>query len=315
MTAASDHIAICVCTFNRPAGLRALLQALERLDTSQMAGQIHIVVVDNSGDGNAGPVCEAHAARTRFGSSYVHEKRRGLAYARNAALGAARSLQATHIAFIDDDEVPEPHWLEHLRRALASPDIGAAIGPVHPIFAVPPSRWLPVDAYTVRTRVEDGRALEGYTCNCLIAMEAVASGDLHFDLRFNETGGEDTLFFERLRNRGLGIAWVESAVVHEFVPQSRMSPLWLWRRWYRTGTIEAHLGRHDTTTTLGRLVNLGRGLARLLAGSGRIALSLLFVWRGRDRVVASFYTACRGAGLIANVLGRDYREYSRPGYR
>ncbi len=70
------------------------------------------------------------------------------------------------------------------------------------------------------------------------------------------------MFFKRLQEGGGRIAWAEGAVVFAPIPKHRMRPQWLWRRWYRTGDIEASLGRYDPASTMGRLHNLMRGLAR-----------------------------------------------------
>jgi hypothetical protein len=186
----------------------------------------------------------------------------------------------------------------------------AAIGPVVPIFERPPQGWLPLLAYSDRRRPSQGFVDDGYTCNTICASAAIEANGLRFDDRFNATGGEDTFFFKELREKGMNIAWAEQAIVYAVIPEHRMSARWLWRRWYRTGDIEAHLGRRRPSTLAGRLRNLAGGMARILVGSARIVGTVIFrAWRRPDAVVASFYTACRGAGLIASVLGHRYKEY------
>ncbi len=66
----------------------------------------------------------------------------------------------------------------------------------------------------------------------------------------------------------------------------------LWRRWYRTGDIEASLGRYNAASLTGKLYNLVRGLARLGAGGLRVAKAALCdSWRKPGAFVASFYTS------------------------
>ncbi len=112
-----------------------------------------------------------------------------------------------------------------------------------PRLRAPPSAWLPVHRFVNRVKDADGFAEDGHTCNAAISMAAIRAGHLSFDLRFNETGGEDTMFFKALRGRGERIAWAEGAHVHEFVPTHRMRASWLFRRWYRTGIVEAQLAQ------------------------------------------------------------------------
>jgi succinoglycan biosynthesis protein ExoM len=310
-------VAVGICTYNRPAGLAALLAALDRLRLERLGQhQVIAVVVDNADTGSAAPICDAYAGTGRFPLTYVREPRKGLAFARNAVMAAAREAAATHLAWIDDDEVPDPGWLEALYTGLMQARSAAAIGPVYPLFELPPPDWLPPLAFVIRRTQQDGLVSDAYTCNCIVDLRFVAASGLAFDERYNHTGGEDTLFFRRLRQAGGTIAWVEGAMVHELVPRHRMSAAWLWRRWYRTGALEADLSPYDPASVLGRLVNLAMGLVRVGYGSARVAAGCVRSLLGTPGAfVASFYTVCRGMGLIAKVFGRDYNEYSVPTYR
>lgn len=316
-SAGTLKVAIGVCTHNRGAGLTALLTILGRQRVPDLDDrQIVVIIADNSLGGSAKGISMASARSGRFAIEYVHEPRRGLAFARNAALQAAISCGATHLAFIDDDELPSREWLQSLLKSLTRSAAAAAIGPVYPIFASPPAAWLPTAAFATRREPVSGFVNEGYTCNSIIELAAVKRFDLAFDERFNETGGEDTFFFKKLLDCGGRIAWAEDAVVHEVVPGHRMSAMWLWRRWYRTGTLEAYLGGFNADSGAGRLINFGRGVARLGVGGIRIAGGAALVLFGQPAAfVASFYTFCRGAGLVASAFGYQYKEYAVPGYR
>lgn len=323
MTEVSDtardqrRIAVCVCTYHRPAGLAALLAALDRQRLGRLPDDgVEIIVIDNSVAGDASTTWQGVGRTLRFPVTFKHEPRKGLAFARNAALGAALKPGITHIAFIDDDELPSPDWLASLVETLDRRGTDAAIGPVLPVFETPPPSWLPVMAFGDLRSHDQGLVDDGYTCNAIVSRSAIDAMSLSFDARFNDTGGEDTMFFKRLQEGGGRIAWAEAAVVFAPIPKHRMRPQWLWRRWYRTGDIEANLGRYDPASAMGRAHNLMRGLARVGAGTLRIAKAALWdSWRKPGAFVASFYTLCRGAGLIASVGGARYKEYAAPGYR
>jgi glycosyltransferase involved in cell wall biosynthesis len=309
------EIAICICTFERPAGLRALLGGIERQRLIQLDEQtVCVIVVDNSPAATAAEVCDAFSAGWRFRLGYLHEPRKGLAVARNAALSAALARGASLVAFIDDDEMPEPSWLERLVERITVSGAAAAVGPVYPVFQCPPPRWLPVHAYTTRQRARDGFADMGHSGNSIFDAAVLRSTGLSFDARYNESGGEDTIFFKQLRAKGLKIAWAENAVAHELVPRQRMSARWLWQRWSRTGEIEAHLGSIDPDSVKGRLVSMARGLVRVVGGSlrvlGAVATSR---WRAPSSLMASTYTFCRGLGLIASAIGYRHRTYATKG--
>jgi glycosyltransferase involved in cell wall biosynthesis len=297
--------------------LQAILKSLDRQRLKRIVDeQILIAVIDNSETSTAAQVCNEYASHGRFALQCVVERKKGLSYARNAALAVAQGAGAAHIAVIDDDELPLPTWLDALLDTIETTGAGAAIGPVVPLFEQPPPRTLPRLAYQDRRQPRSGYVDDGYTSNAILDLSAIEAMGLRFDVQFNEIGGEDTIFFKQMQDRGLRIAWSEQAVVHAIIPLHRMSARWIWRRWYRTGSIEAHLGGFDPSTPTGRLRNAGRGAVRLIGGGLRIAGSgILNGWWRPDAVVASFFTACRGAGLIANALGFDYQEYARTRYR
>jgi len=314
---APAQIMVAICTYERPGGLLSALRALNHQDFGDRSdGDISVVIIDNAAASTAKPTVDLCKPASRFQLYYRNETRKGLAFARNAALSAAKDLGATHLAFIDDDEMPEPGWLRALFSRLCESAAAAAIGPVNPVFAEAPGNSVPREAYAIRTRVDAGFSRDGYTCNVLIDMKVVVDMSLEFDERFNELGGEDTLFFKALTDAGHRIAWAPQAVVHELVPKQRMQARWLWRRWYRTGAVEAQLCRYSPSSAAGRAQNFAKGSVRLVGGTGRVLASALVTgWREPSRTVASFYTLCRGAGLIASVFGREYKEYARANYR
>jgi succinoglycan biosynthesis protein ExoM len=310
-------IAICICSYNRPEGLQRALRSIDGQVLSRIGeDDITVVVVDNSAEATGKPPCDAYLEAGRFAMRPVHEPRKGLVHARNRCLEAAAESGARYVAFLDDDEAADPLWLETLLARLAESGASAVVGPVFPLFERPPPAWLPVYRYVNRVAENAGFVLDGHTCNCLIDLAAAHAAGLAFDPRFNESGGEDTMYFQSLRAKGHAIAWAEDARVREFVPAHRMRPVWLFRRWYRTGIVEAQLLQGGSPSPMGRLANLARGIARLGAGGVRVGYNLIFHgWRSPDRLVASTYTACRGAGYVSGALGGSYGEYSRPDYR
>ncbi|MEJ2117326.1 MAG: glycosyltransferase family 2 protein [Alphaproteobacteria bacterium] len=312
-----ERIIICICTYQRPQGLHDLLGSLSRQRFHRLSDrQVSLLVIDNSADGSASRLCRGFAKTSRLTLNYVHEPKKGLVHARNMALTAASLAGATHIAFIDDDELAPPGWLEALYMRLAETGAAAVVGPVFPVFAECPPVWLPTEGYANRPRADGGFALEGHTCNALLDIREMGVRNLRFDIRFNETGGEDTMYFKTLRENGKRIAWAENARLYERVPEHRMKAEWLFRRWYRTGNVETRLSGGSLARWIGRAGFLGKGLARIGLGAGRVLYAAAaYSWRDRARVTASCYTFCRGAGFLSAALGRSYREYARADYR
>jgi succinoglycan biosynthesis protein ExoM len=87
-----QRVSVCVATCGRPIGLAKLLGALEVLEIPP-GTTLQIVVVDNDSSESARAVCDEAAARHAYSLRYVVEKRRGIPFARNAALAVALPRQ------------------------------------------------------------------------------------------------------------------------------------------------------------------------------------------------------------------------------
>jgi succinoglycan biosynthesis protein ExoM len=311
-------VAVCICTFERPTGLRALLHALDvqRLCTLS-TNDIQLIIVDNSASASAAPIFFEYLRAGKFPATFLHEKSKGLSNARNAAIESASALGIAFIAFVDDDEIPLPDWIENLLAKAEKTGAAAVVGPVLPIFEEPPQAWAAASGFFAKVLPSRNGYLEdGHTANCLVSWAVVRGERLRFDPRFNETGGEDTLFFKSLRGAGERIAWAEDAIVMELVPKQRMTRGWLLRRWYRTGAIEAALCGVEPSSRKGKLINLLKGMSRVGGGVLLIAgAAMLWPFRHPGSILAQCYTLCRGAGLLMSIIGKEYKEYSASGYR
>ena len=114
------RVSVVVSTFNRAAGLRQTLDSFRH----QTYPDFEVVVVNGpSTDGTAAVLAE-YADLIKIGKC---EKPR-LCVSRNIGLGLA---DGEVVAFIDDDAIPEPTWLEHLVAAYDHPTVGAAGGIVY----------------------------------------------------------------------------------------------------------------------------------------------------------------------------------------
>jgi len=86
------------------------------------------IVVDNHPERLAEGLVTSMAA-TGLPLTYLADDRRNISIVRNKGIAAARG---TYVAFIDDDEAPEPGWLEALFECLRSAQ--ALMRPLGPSF-------------------------------------------------------------------------------------------------------------------------------------------------------------------------------------
>jgi glycosyltransferase involved in cell wall biosynthesis len=123
--ATAPFISVVICTRDRADQLAACLGHLDR----QEYPRFEVVVVDNAPTGDAVRLLVGNrAGRVKY--RYTVEHRGGLSWARNAGIAAATG---EIIAFLDDDEEPDPYWLAGIAGGFArGRDIGCVTGVIVP---------------------------------------------------------------------------------------------------------------------------------------------------------------------------------------
>jgi GT2 family glycosyltransferase len=297
------HVSVCVATLGRPIGLANLLGALETLEIPP-GTTLQVVVVDNDSSGSARAVCDEVAARHAYTLRYVVEKRRGIPFARNAALAVVLS-DSDFIAFIDDDEVPEPDWLAELLRVQDYYRADVVTGPCLPRYIEPPPRWVEEGGLHEMPRHSTGTLRHvAFTHNALVRAAVFDSMDRYFDESIARGGGSDAEFFARVFAAGFQIIWADNAIVHESVPASRSTVRWLVRRGFRVGTSSAWVESKHHSSTLLRL--LAHGVYCMVKGT---ALALSLPLNGRAVTVEGLRLFSYGLGRIAGSSGYLHQEY------
>lgn len=300
-------VAICALTFHRPDGLRALLGALSVLEVPDGV-DVSIVIVDNDEVASGRPVVDSLRSSTMQPVEYVVEERRGIAQARNAAVRVALSQGADFVAFIDDDEVPDPKWLKNLLVCQAETGADVVTGPVIPLFDEAPPEWVLKGDFYERPRFPTGtRIMYARTSNVLIRGGLLSDPWPPFDERYGITGGEDTHFFMRARLAGAHIVWADEAMVSELVPASRISVNWLVRRAYSRGNTLSLCLLDLQNSWPRRAKRVAASLVQIGQGVGLVAMSAL---KGKAVYVAGLQKVAYGAGLASGLFGSAYEEYS-----
>jgi succinoglycan biosynthesis protein ExoM len=231
------RIVVGVCTAGR-ASLAETLVSLSR----QTLRPCLTIVSDNAEDPEATERTMAGLELGGLPVLLVHAPALNLSVARNACLDAGdRDL----LAFIDDDEVAPPGWLERLSAAL-SPGLAAVFGPTRAVYGGDAPAWMrEARLHDQAAERHRGELWTGHTGNCLVDLAHPAVQGLRFDERFGRTGGEDTAFFASVHARGGRFAFAPGAHVEEPVPEARASLGWLLRRKVRSGQSAYAAGRRD----------------------------------------------------------------------
>ncbi|MFC1660015.1 glycosyltransferase [Gemmatimonadota bacterium] len=295
------HVCICVATYKRPKGLARLLDGLQELRFERTpAPRIEVVVVDNDpGEAETRDIVDVPSALPIV---HVVEPRRGISFARNAAVRATRAREADLMAFIDDDEVPDPDWMDELIRVMENEEADVVTGPVLPLFEVEPPKWIVRGRFFDLPRYSTGETLDrAYTNNVLFRV-SVLDG---FPGPFNEeralSGGEDVELFLEIARAGYRIVWADGAIVREWNPASRLSASWILKRAFRVG---------NTWGTLRPGLQPSFQIATREFAKG-VLLFLPSLVRGRHAIITALRLMMRGMGYLAGKTGFRLEEYRR----
>jgi len=215
---------------------------------------------------------------------------------------------AEALAFIDDDEVPSPEWLDELLHQHLTTGAAVVQGPVEPYFVSPPPSWVKEGRFFESGPYQDGAPLHfAATNNSLIDAKVIKDMGLRFDHRFNRTGGEDQFFFGQAIKAGHRIVTAGQATVSEWIPEDRVSVSYLLKRKFRMG---------NTLTMIDRIrqARWWRPI-RIVKACGKISLGLVQLItrlpKGRAGLMEGLMNMAWGAGSIAGLFGVIHREYDK----
>lgn len=248
---APEPITVVLCTHERPDSLRAALRSIAALDYPHL----ETVVVDNAPrTSSTRDLIAAEFPDFR----YVVEERKGLSFARNAGLAAARY---PIVAYTDDDTLADPQWLWGIMAGFARGDDVACVTGVVPSGELRNAIQCYFDARVSWSKLTAERVFRmseppadlpmfpfcvgeyGTGANFAVRRDvarALGSFDTALGAGTETQGGEDLDLFARVVFAGYAIAVEPSAVI-----------------WHRH--------RDDVDALRSQAVGYGRGLGAWLA--------------------------------------------------
>ena len=265
-------IALCICTHRRPTGLERLLRAVLAMEVED---DISVVVVDNDRRREGMRVCQALRDEFRFPLQATYAPRVGIAFARNAAIGKALTLEPEWLAFLDDDEWPDRLWLRELlrvRKRTGADVVGGPTKPVFPAAATPLQRRNPY--YGATKGLPDAtRCVLEAAGNFLIRARVLRNlSSPWFDPAYAHSGSEDLAFFQNLDRLGVSMYWAAHAVAFEEVPASRLARSWMRQRVINIANSRVRVLRTARPGLFGELTRCAKTAA--IGGAGALATVL-----------------------------------------
>lgn len=266
-----DRVEVAVPSLGR----RPLASMLAELNAQArtVAQEVTVVVLDNTPTGSPRIATDARTA----GAVVVHVASPGVASVRNAALDHALVSGADAIVMIDDDELPEPGWLATHLDAAQRYDVDLVLGPVPVHVPAGAPRWFGDGSVLRDVQGEQSYAAGPFdgplgAGNTLVRTSIVRSTGVRFDPAFDTTGGEDTVFFARLREHGAVAAWCPDAVAVEHQDLERLTLRGFVARRYAQGQRAVLVERalyapSPARTTARRGYRILRGIATMVVGA------------------------------------------------
>jgi glycosyltransferase involved in cell wall biosynthesis len=241
------QISAIICTHNRDTYLGA---AIDSLLAQDFTANFDIVVVDNGSSDRTREVVEQRAADPRL--KYIFEPILGLSVARNTG---AKATSADIIAYLDDDAVASPQWLQVLYSAYENnPNIAIAGGKVTLIWPpdIEPPKWISpglagnLGAYDLGDSIvyieQPGSTPRGLNYSIRRSFLDDIGG---FDPQLGRVGknllsNEELQMTEFAIERGWQVAYLPEALVAHNVAPERLKPSWFLNRGWWQGISECY---------------------------------------------------------------------------
>ncbi len=300
-------LTVCICTRDRPRYLRDCLNGLRQQTVGR--DRFALLIVDSASMPAAARELTVLAAANDARLIRLDEP--GVSLARNAGAWAARTL---FIAYIDDDAIPAPAWVESILGSIARPGRPPALigGRILPRWEAPLPQWWPPSLRGVLSIIEyegDGEYrtaavppnLEPYAANMVVhVLSLLAAGGFGGAVgRYGDNllSDEEVQLAWRLQDAGYSVRYDSRMVVHHQIQARRLDPEWLLARLYWQGASTVL-----TRRLLHRPDTVWRELPRRLAVAALLG-PVALVPRRSTFLLAARWRVAYAVGFIRTALG------------
>lgn len=264
-----SEIAAIICTHNRDRYLGAAIDSL--LD--QDGVDYEVIVVDNASSDRTREVVASRLGNPRL--KYVYEETLGLSVARNRG---ARETSASILAYLDDDAIASPQWLQTIVAAYQSNDkIAIAGGKVTLIFpeGIKHPRWIShemagcLGIYDLGDEVVyiDNPNLTPRGLNYSLRrafLESIGGFDTNLGrVGNNLLSNEELQMTEKAIAQGWQVVYLPQAIAAHHVAPERLKASWFLKRSWWQGISECY--REQIANRTG-IAQFRRGGERLIRG-------------------------------------------------
>jgi glycosyltransferase involved in cell wall biosynthesis len=218
-------ISIVVCTFNRAADLRRMLESFfSQRHLTEI--EFELLIIDNNSRDNTAAIVQEFSNHRNV--RYSFEPKQGLNFARNRGISESKGQI---VSFLDDDVLVGENWLTNLKRSFEEEDADVVGGKVSLAFDAPPAMWFKglfriclaeVDLGTSRMYLDNGDRLFGANLSFRKKVfEFIGLFDTETDRRGYEmlSGGDTDLVRRIVAQKGKVVYDPDVYVRHVIAPQ------------------------------------------------------------------------------------------------
>jgi glycosyltransferase involved in cell wall biosynthesis len=296
-------LSVVVCTLNQANYLRIALASLN--EQTLPREDYEVIVVDN---GSTDSTKQTVASFPGFENlRYLYDPVPGLSHARN--LGWQQAL-GKYVAYLDDDAVASPRWLERIRHRFETlmPRPSGVGGRILPIWEAERPPWLgkELEPYlsivdwrdSPMFLVEDRFYLAGTNvCYERAALRECGGFPMDLGRKGRLLLSNEELWVQRfLLGRGEALWYDPEILVHHHIKAQRLTPAWFLERFFWQGVSDAILEDRLARWGLPQ-ISRSRRLGHGLSGTTRDSIRSLAALLTGNRDVSS---RCR----IQKRLGR-----------
>lgn len=311
-------VTVILCTYNR---CQSLATALESVAHSQMPESTswEVLVVDNNSKDTTRKVVEEAAGRYPGRFSYLFEAQQGKSNALNAGI---RRAQGEILAFMDDDVIVDPEWLQNLTAIFEQADWDGAGGRILPEGSFIPPAWLSLEGkYALAPLalfdlgLQPGELREPpIGTNMAFRKEVFEKlGGFRTDLGpspGSEARSEDMEFGDRALAAGQRLWYQASAIVYHSLPANRLTKKYFLAWWHDKAQADLRaigLPQETKLRLAGVPLSLFRRLARwTLQWVTAVAQARRFSYKLKVWMILGEIAECRRISTQARQQGEIY---------
>lgn len=235
MSIADIFLSIVICTRNRSGELKISLKHIAAQATDFK--DVEVIIVDNGSTDDTWEVVQRESRDLDYKFHYVFEPIPGLCQARNRGRAEA---QGSVLAFIDDDAIVKPRWVERIRDHFLGRrsdclggKVSIELGGEMPFPLEDNMRWF----FMASALGESARELKypQHPTGCNMSFRtAVFDAIGGFDTNLKLYGDEKD-FFRRVDEQGFSVFYDPSVEVFQYIPAERLTKKELKEKSFKWG--------------------------------------------------------------------------------